>query len=38
MLTPSARTIIREVVEGKIGVVKEVGDKENRHGGGKLST
>ena len=38
MLTPEARAIIRDSGEGKIGFVKEGGVKENRHGGGKLST
>ena len=38
MLTPEARTIIREGGEGKIAVVKEGGVNENRHGVGKLSS
>ena len=36
MLTPEARTIIKEGGEGKIGVVKESGVKENMHGGGNF--
>ena len=34
MLITEARTIIREGGEGKIGIVKEYGVKENRDGGG----
>ena len=38
MLTPEACAIIRDGGEGNIEIVKEGGVKENRHGGGKLSS
>ena len=37
MLTPEAQSHIRDGGEVKIGIVKEVGVKDNRRGGGKFS-
>ena len=36
MLTPEARLAIKNGGEVKIGIVKEVGAKENKRGGGRL--
>ena len=37
MISPEAQALIKDSGEGKIGIVKEGGVKEKRHGGGKLS-
>ena len=37
MLSTEAQALIKDGGEGKIGIIKEGGVKEKRHGGGKLS-